>query len=349
MPVRQKDAQRALELLQQYRLRLDQRHQSPGAADEDQQLNSSLDRVISVFQSQLFNALLDIQEYYELTIMADCQSSGVQPEHVPSSAPSSVPSSVPSSAPLSPTASGESSKPKISPKPKSPAPPIPTGLQSPTATAPPLQSQSSKKYRAPPPPANSRSTPAPAPGDQTHDREKEAQQNGVREFDLSDPSCEYSTISPLPPVTPGEQVTVSALISSSVQGLLPSSSDGKGASGDSAPKTTSPVSNSKEAALQKGTAAVQSPTGSAQARFTFSGLSPTISPGPFAKGPLLSPKGPGSGKLFPVSPAHGPVSPAHGPVSPAHGPVSPAHGPVSPRTVQAPKTPVKQINYQNKG
>uniref|UniRef100_A0AAV2JI57 RILP-like protein 2 n=1 Tax=Knipowitschia caucasica TaxID=637954 RepID=A0AAV2JI57_KNICA len=51
------NAQRALELLQQYRLRLTQRPQSPGGED-DQQLQRSLERVISVFQSQLFNALL---------------------------------------------------------------------------------------------------------------------------------------------------------------------------------------------------------------------------------------------------------------------------------------------------
>eukprot|EP00064_Thunnus_orientalis_P015032 superscaffoldBa00002714_g15081 len=63
MPVRQKDAQRALELLQQYRAKLDQRQQSQnrskqGPVEEDSQLQQSLDRVINVFQSQLFSALL---------------------------------------------------------------------------------------------------------------------------------------------------------------------------------------------------------------------------------------------------------------------------------------------------
>uniref|UniRef100_A0A3Q3G214 PDZ domain-containing protein n=1 Tax=Labrus bergylta TaxID=56723 RepID=A0A3Q3G214_9LABR len=53
MPVQQKDARRALELLQQYRAKLDQRQQN-----QDHQLTQSLDRVITVFQSQLFNALL---------------------------------------------------------------------------------------------------------------------------------------------------------------------------------------------------------------------------------------------------------------------------------------------------
>ena len=57
------DAKRALELLQQYRAKLDQRQQNQsqtkqGHIEEDSQLQQSLDRVITVFQSQLFNALL---------------------------------------------------------------------------------------------------------------------------------------------------------------------------------------------------------------------------------------------------------------------------------------------------
>uniref|UniRef100_A0A672J6V9 Disks large homolog 1 n=1 Tax=Salarias fasciatus TaxID=181472 RepID=A0A672J6V9_SALFA len=68
------DAQRALELLQQYR--------------EDRQLQQSLDRVISVFQSQLFTALLDIQEYYELTLLADSKCSEKQARE-PGKGPSS--------------------------------------------------------------------------------------------------------------------------------------------------------------------------------------------------------------------------------------------------------------------
>lgn len=56
------DAQRALELLQQYRAKLDQRQQvKQGLVEEDHQLNQSLDRVINVFQSQLFSALLGKQ------------------------------------------------------------------------------------------------------------------------------------------------------------------------------------------------------------------------------------------------------------------------------------------------
>ncbi|XP_053088066.1 disks large homolog 1 isoform X8 [Pangasianodon hypophthalmus] len=60
MPVRKKDTQRALELLEEYRSKLNQ--------PEDAQLRHSIDRVISVFQSSLFHALIDIQEFYEVTI-----------------------------------------------------------------------------------------------------------------------------------------------------------------------------------------------------------------------------------------------------------------------------------------
>ncbi|XP_053492751.1 disks large homolog 1 isoform X16 [Ictalurus furcatus] len=60
MPVRKKDTQRALKLLEEYRSKLNQ--------PEDTQLRHSIDRVISVFQSSLFHALIDIQEFYEVTI-----------------------------------------------------------------------------------------------------------------------------------------------------------------------------------------------------------------------------------------------------------------------------------------
>ncbi|XP_027002646.1 disks large homolog 1 isoform X4 [Tachysurus fulvidraco] len=60
MPVRKKDTQQALKLLEEYRSKLNQ--------PEDAQLRHSIDRVISVFQSSLFHALIDIQEFYEVTI-----------------------------------------------------------------------------------------------------------------------------------------------------------------------------------------------------------------------------------------------------------------------------------------
>ncbi|XP_019720260.1 disks large homolog 1-like isoform X3 [Hippocampus comes] len=175
MPVRQKDAQRALELLQQYRDKLDQRQQRQmrqGAVEEDHQLHQSLDRVINVFQSQLFSALLDIQEYYELTILADNQSSPKLIAEAVTS-PSSVnlqaefaAVSEPTSSQLPNPTSGGLSQPKcISPKPKSiksPAPSLPSVTPTKQPASPPSQSCVSQsqpnkvKYRAPPPPIQDR-------------------------------------------------------------------------------------------------------------------------------------------------------------------------------------------------
>ncbi|XP_028856844.1 disks large homolog 1 isoform X15 [Denticeps clupeoides] len=60
MPVRKKDAQRALLLLEEYRAKL--------GRTEDRQLRHSIERVIGIFQSNLFQALIDIQEFYEVTL-----------------------------------------------------------------------------------------------------------------------------------------------------------------------------------------------------------------------------------------------------------------------------------------
>ncbi|XP_029930478.1 discs large homolog 1-like protein isoform X4 [Myripristis murdjan] len=61
MPVRKKDAQRALLLLEEYRMKLNH--------TEDRQLRHSIQRVIDIFQSNLFQALIDIQEFYEVTLL----------------------------------------------------------------------------------------------------------------------------------------------------------------------------------------------------------------------------------------------------------------------------------------
>ncbi|XP_077414046.1 discs large homolog 1-like protein isoform X21 [Vanacampus margaritifer] len=61
MPVRKKDAQRALSLLEEYRAKLQH-------ADE-RQLRASIQRVIDIFRSNLFQALIDIQEFYEVTLL----------------------------------------------------------------------------------------------------------------------------------------------------------------------------------------------------------------------------------------------------------------------------------------
>ncbi|XP_040000736.1 disks large homolog 1-like isoform X10 [Xiphias gladius] len=61
MPVRKKDAERALLLLEEYRAKLNH--------TEDRQLRHSIQRVIDIFQSNLFQALIDIQEFYEVTLL----------------------------------------------------------------------------------------------------------------------------------------------------------------------------------------------------------------------------------------------------------------------------------------
>ncbi|XP_022530860.2 disks large homolog 1 isoform X4 [Astyanax mexicanus] len=60
MPVRKKDTQRALKLLEEYRSKLSQ--------TKDPQIRQSIERVINIFQSSLFQALIDIQEFYEVSL-----------------------------------------------------------------------------------------------------------------------------------------------------------------------------------------------------------------------------------------------------------------------------------------
>ncbi|XP_077572339.1 disks large homolog 4-like isoform X5 [Stigmatopora nigra] len=169
MPVRQKDAQRALELLQQYRAKLDQRQQSQtkqGLVDEDHQLHQSLDRVINVFQSKLFSALLDIQEYYELTILAE-SSTGPIVDRVPPSFPdkllaefTELPEAT-SNLPPTPASGGTAEPTNISPKSKlinfpastsTPATPTQQPVSPPVQPSSPLSQPGKFKYRAPPPP-----------------------------------------------------------------------------------------------------------------------------------------------------------------------------------------------------
>ncbi|XP_045495355.1 disks large 1 tumor suppressor protein isoform X3 [Colias croceus] len=65
MPVR-KQAHRALELLEDYHSKL--------IKPQDRQLRLAIERVIRIFKSRLFQALLDIQEFYELTLLDDTKS-----------------------------------------------------------------------------------------------------------------------------------------------------------------------------------------------------------------------------------------------------------------------------------
>ncbi|XP_076806613.1 disks large homolog 4-like isoform X3 [Clavelina lepadiformis] len=61
MPLKKQDADRALSLLEQYHLKLNK----PG----DTPLRDALEKVMVIFRSELFHALIDIQEYYELTLI----------------------------------------------------------------------------------------------------------------------------------------------------------------------------------------------------------------------------------------------------------------------------------------
>jgi len=67
MPVRkQGEAHRALELLEEYHAKL--------TSPQDKQLRVAIERVIRIFKSRLFQALLDIQEFYELTLLDETKT-----------------------------------------------------------------------------------------------------------------------------------------------------------------------------------------------------------------------------------------------------------------------------------
>ncbi|XP_076164044.1 disks large 1 tumor suppressor protein-like isoform X8 [Ptiloglossa arizonensis] len=66
-PVRKHtEAHRALELLEDYHAKL--------TRPQDKQLRLAIERVIRIFKSRLFQALLDIQEFYELTLLDESKS-----------------------------------------------------------------------------------------------------------------------------------------------------------------------------------------------------------------------------------------------------------------------------------
>ncbi|XP_028258948.1 disks large homolog 1-like isoform X2 [Parambassis ranga] len=349
MPVRQKDAQRALELLQQYKVKLDQRQQNQNRtkqspAEEDRQLQQSLDRVINVFQSQLFSALLDIQEYYELTIVADSKCSVDQtdgPEKLPGSIdPPAEPPAQPQPLSISPNVQtpASPSQPKpLTPKPRSikyPAPPVPSGA----STAKPLSTQSTTpqsqpakvKYRAPLPPvqtpnssaveiskpsspsnavtANTSGTP---PGSL-----KTAQNGTPLVFATSSGICAESSSSPQSPsASPDLSPTVSALVSSTIQGFASSAALGKLSPTRTTPSTSPGLSRSTDTTTVSATSKdpgagnitpTQSPPSHNNGNFSFSSRSPTSPPGQLNKGPHLSPTSPGPVKA--TAPSH---SPAH--------------------------------------
>ncbi|XP_051782917.1 disks large homolog 2 isoform X11 [Erpetoichthys calabaricus] len=77
MPVKKQDAARALVLLEDYCSKL----QKP----EEQQLKTAIQRVMLIFKSSLFQALLDIQEFYEVTLLntqKTCEQKTEEANHV---------------------------------------------------------------------------------------------------------------------------------------------------------------------------------------------------------------------------------------------------------------------------
>ncbi|KAG8185774.1 hypothetical protein JTE90_000755 [Oedothorax gibbosus] len=60
------EAHRALELLEEYHAKL--------VRPQDKQLRNAIERVIRIFKGRLFQALLDIQEFYEITLLDESKS-----------------------------------------------------------------------------------------------------------------------------------------------------------------------------------------------------------------------------------------------------------------------------------
>nr|XP_040040993.1 disks large homolog 1-like isoform X2 [Gasterosteus aculeatus aculeatus] len=384
MPVRQKDAQRALELLQQYRAKLDQRQQdqdqnqnqsrsAEGHAEEDSQLQQSLDRVINVFQSQLFSALLDIQEYYELTVLTDSKSSvGQTDAHLTAAGnlttePPARPQ--PPSVPPSPQAPKGPSQPKpLTPKPKSVkshVAPLPSERpaskpSSPTtkSTTPPSK-RGSVKYRAPLPPVQpgapkSLASEPPVPSSASDATSPRVTANGV-----GTPGGSMKT----PPGASlnGTKPHLAAAKSNTSSESSFSSADPKG---ECPPPDLKLVTVSALiSSTVKGTVFPPTPD-----RLTPTSTTPTTSPGlirvsdaavvstaletskdagPGKATRSRSPTSPNKGK-FPFS-SRSPTGPPHsrlGPVkvtstSPSHGPASPrpATGPPTPNKVESPEAP----------
>uniref|UniRef100_A0A665WF85 Disks large homolog 1 n=1 Tax=Echeneis naucrates TaxID=173247 RepID=A0A665WF85_ECHNA len=126
------DAQRALELLQQYRTK-------QGHAEEDQQLQQSLDRVINVFQSHLFSALLGKHTCLSLKSPAPPIPSEITPKKpssptTPSNTPQTQPAKVKYRAPLPPVQPGASKSTSVELSEPSSAASIGNGVETPVVS-----------------------------------------------------------------------------------------------------------------------------------------------------------------------------------------------------------------------
>ncbi|XP_027883175.1 disks large homolog 4-like isoform X4 [Xiphophorus couchianus] len=338
MPVRQKDAQRALELLQQYRVKLNQRQQNQsrskqGSAEEDRQLTQSLDRVINVFQSQLFSALLDIQEFYEVTILQDTQCS----EKLPAPAEQSPVS------PSSPSASGEPSKPSKTKSIKSTSLPNQDGAPTKASSSPtrqpsiPQSHPAKVKYRASPPPVQPESSKSAELVISKPSSPSAASPSSVTVSSVETPSVptkpsqnetnshatDAKSQSTTNPKNPGASkdlnlVTVSALVSSTIQGLVSPTTPDKATPTSITPKISPSLNTGSGAGVfaaasinkDPGTSVInasKSPTSPSHRKFSFESKSPTSPSAKQSKGLPLSPTSPGRGKATSDSPDYGPT------------------------------------------
>ncbi|KAK2871080.1 hypothetical protein Q8A67_023607 [Cirrhinus molitorella] len=77
MPLRKRDTARAISLLEDYCSKLKK--------PEEQQLKTAILRVMGIFKSSLFQALIDIQEFYEVTLLnyqKSCEQKLVEVNHM---------------------------------------------------------------------------------------------------------------------------------------------------------------------------------------------------------------------------------------------------------------------------
>ncbi|KAM8873634.1 uncharacterized protein AB9W97_015385 isoform 3-T3 [Spinachia spinachia] len=361
------DAQRALELLQQYRANLEQRQRNQsrtaeGHAEEDSQLQQSLDRVINVFQSQLFSALLDIQEYYEFTIRTDSRSSVAQTDGQWNLTATELPAQpLPPSVPPSQQASKEPSKPKpLTPKPKSVkshAAPLPSERPTSKPSSPrtkgatPPSKQGSVKYRAPLPPVQPAAPkslapePLSSPSDATsptvtvngvktpsgpalngtkplHLAATKSNTSSESSFSCTDPKGEC-----LPPDP--NLVTVSALISSTIKCTVFTPTPDSLTPTSTTPTTSPGLNRVTDAAAVRTALGTSADAGPGKAARSRSPTSPDKGKFPFSS---RSPTGPPHLRLGPVKVTS--PSPRHGPASP-----KPATGPPTPNKVRHLESP----------
>lgn len=219
------------------------------SADLDKKNMKGIDFIFIIIFISFF--LSDIQEYYEVTILESSKCSGDQTHCPTPSDPSADLSAQPESSSASQMSQASEINPPpkpLTPKPKSvksPAPPVPSGISPVKQTSPAASSvtphlESTKvKYRAPPPPVQPGAiSPASSPSSPTalpvSDAEKhtnsaetpEVSVNGTKPRVTATNSlsseASISANSQSSSVSPDlNLVTVSALVSSTIQGLVP--------------------------------------------------------------------------------------------------------------------------------